>query len=70
MEHGINSFAEEAYPSFSPDGKYLFWSSERSGFNIPTKPLKRSEVEELWHSLLNGRGNIYFISIEALEAER
>jgi len=70
LEHGINSFAEEVYPNFSPDGKFLFWGSEHSGFNIPTKPLKRSEVEKLWHSSLNGRGNIYFISVEALETER
>ena len=70
LDHGINSFAEEAYPNFSPDGKLLFWSSERSVFNIPTKPLKHSEVEKLWHSSLNGRGNIYFIRVEALEAER
>jgi Tol biopolymer transport system component len=70
LEHGINSSAEEVYPSFTPDGKYLFWGSERSGFEIPSKPLHRAEVEKLWHGPLNGRGNIYFISVESLEAER
>ena len=70
LEHGINSFAEEVYPSFSPDGKFLFWGSESSGFDIPTKPLKRSQIEKLWHSPLNGRGNIYFISVDALEVEK
>lgn len=70
LEHGINSFAEEVHPSFSPDGKFLFWGSERSSFAIPTKPLNREQVEKLWNSPLNGRGNIYFISVEALEIEK
>jgi hypothetical protein len=70
LEHGINSFAEEVYPSFSQDGKFLFWGSERSSFDIPTRPLKRVAVEKLWPGMLNGRGNIYFISLEALEVER
>jgi hypothetical protein len=70
LEHGINSFAEEVYPSFTPDGRYLFWGSERSGFEIPTPRLTRAEVENRWHSPMNGRGNIYFISVEALEVEK
>jgi Tol biopolymer transport system component len=70
LEHGINSFAEEVYPSFTPDGKYLFWGSERSGFAIPTQTLTRAEIEKHWTGQLNGRGNIYFISVEALEAEK
>jgi Tol biopolymer transport system component len=68
LEHGINSSAEEVNPSFSPDGKFLFWGSERSGFEIPTRPLTRATIERLWRGTLNGRGNIYFISVEALEA--
>jgi hypothetical protein len=70
LEHGINSFAEEVYPSFTPDGKYLFWGSERSGFEIPTPRLTRTLVEKRWLSPRNGRGNIYFISVEALEVEK
>jgi Tol biopolymer transport system component len=70
LEHGINSFAEETHPSFSPDGKYLFWGSERSSANIPSAPLTRTQVERLWRTPLNGRGNIYFISIDALEIEK
>ena len=70
LEHGINSSAEEVYPSFTPDGKFLFWGSERSGFEIPSKPFTRAQVENAWHGPLNGRGNIYFISVEALEVEK
>jgi hypothetical protein len=66
LEHGINSSAEEVYPSFTPDGKFLFWGSERSPFQIPTKRLSRTEIEKSWSTPLNGRGNIYFISVEAL----
>jgi Tol biopolymer transport system component len=69
LEHGINSSAEEVNPSFSPDGKYLFWGSERSSFQIPTDPLQRRQVEARWRTPLNGRGNIYFISVHALEAK-
>ena len=67
LEHGINSSAEEVYPSFSPDGKFLFWGSERSQFEIPTQRMDRARVEKLWQGPLNGRGNIYFISVDALE---
>lgn len=68
LERGINSSAEEVNPSFSPDGKFLFWGSERSGFEIPTRPMTCVTIEKSWQGTLNGRGNIYFISVEALEA--
>lgn len=70
LEHGVNSSAEEVYPDFSPDGKFLFWGSERSPFQIPTQRLNRTLVEKLWQGSLNGRGNIYFISVDALEVNR
>jgi hypothetical protein len=70
LEHGINSFAEEVYPSFTPDGKYLLWGSERSKFEIPAHTYTRAQIEKLWTGLLNGRGNIYFIRVEALEAKK
>jgi WD40-like Beta Propeller Repeat len=66
LEHGINSFAEEVYPAFSPDGKFLFWGSERSSFEIPTKPLDRAQIDGLWSTPFNGRGNIFFISADVL----
>ena len=66
LEHGINSFAEEVYPSFSPDGKFLYWGSELSSFGIPTKRLDAAQIDSLWRTPLNGRGNIYFISTDVL----
>lgn len=70
LGHGINSSADEAAPSLTPDGKYLFFSSERSPFSVPTAhPLSYDEIERMLHSILNGHGNIYFVSREALDLE-
>jgi Tol biopolymer transport system component len=69
LEHGINTFAEEQFPVLTPDGKYLFFSSERSSFTVPTaRRLDHREMESQLHSIYNGHGNIFFISVEALEA--
>ena len=56
----------EVYPAFSPDGKFLFWGSERSSFEIPTKRLDRAQIDRLWNTPFNGRGNIFFISSDVL----
>ena len=68
LEHHINTFAEEGAPSITPDGKYVFFSSERSPFTVPTAHrLNYQEIERLLHSTLNGHGNIFYISIDALD---
>jgi len=68
LEHGINTFADEASPSITPDGRYLFFTSERSPFSVPTaKRLTHAELESMLHSTLNGHGNIFYISLEAIE---
>ncbi len=68
LEHGINSTADESAPSITPDGKYLFFSSERSPFTVPTThKLKYEEIEGMLHSTLNGHGNIFFIGVDALD---
>ena len=68
LEHHINTVAEENAPSITPDGKYLFFSSERSPFTIPTAHrLNYEEIERMLHSTLNGHGNIFYISIDALD---
>lgn len=70
LEHGINSFAEEEYPFLSPDGRYLFFSSERSVFTVPTQHrLNYKVLESLLHSTTNGHGNVYFIGVDALEVK-
>ncbi len=68
LEHDINSFAEESYPSLTPDGRYLFFSSERNPFTVPTVPrLTHAELDRKLRTLWNGQGNIFFVGIEALE---
>jgi hypothetical protein len=71
LEHDVNSFADESSPPISPDGKYLFFSSERSPFSVPTaRRLNYQQIERILHSALNGHGNIYYITLDALEIER
>jgi Tol biopolymer transport system component len=68
LEHGINSTADEGSPLITPDGKYLFFTSERSPFTVPTAhPLSYEEIERMLHSTLNGHGNIFYIGIETLD---
>jgi hypothetical protein len=68
LEHGINTFADENAPSITPDGKYLFFSSERSPFTVPAAHrLNYAEIERMLHSTRNGHGNIFYISIDALD---
>jgi hypothetical protein len=68
LEHGINTEAEEQYPFLTPDGRYLFFSSERSPFTVPVAHrLDYRELETDLHSTLNGHGNVFFIGVETLE---
>lgn len=63
----INSIAAESNPSVSPDGKYLFFTSERGFVNIPMpRRLTMREFERKLHSTLNNSGNIYQIDLNEL----
>ncbi len=63
----INSKASESSPSFSPDGKWLYFTSERSPFTVPMqKPLAGGAMAEQLHSVLSGSGNLYRIPVTAL----
>src|SRR5262249_44463849 len=67
LEHGVNTFADESSPSLTPDGRYLFFTSERSPFSVP--PAKRMNAREIDAALggtLNGHGNVFFVSVDAL----
>jgi WD40-like Beta Propeller Repeat len=67
LEHNINTVAEEEFPFLTPDGRYLFFSSERSEFTVPVaKRLDYNRLEQHLHSIYNGHGNIFFIDIEEL----
>jgi hypothetical protein len=67
LDHHINTFAEEEFPFLSPDGRYLFFTSERSPFTVPIgKRLDYDHLERHLHSIFNGHGNIFYIDAEAL----
>jgi WD40 repeat protein len=67
LERDINTFAEEEFPFLTPDGRYFFFSSERSPFTVPTaQRLKYDQLEHHLHSIFNGHGNVFFMGVEAL----
>jgi hypothetical protein len=68
LEHGINSVAEESYATLTPDGHYLFFTSERSEFDVPTlERLSYGAMERALKSIFNGHGNVYFIDAAQLD---
>ena len=63
----INSNAEESNPCVSPDGKTLYFTSERNFVSIPMKQkLNYSTLESHLHNNVNGLGDIYQIPISVL----
>jgi Tol biopolymer transport system component len=63
----INSTAEETNPSVSPDGKTLFFTSERNFISIPMQPqLTYASLETHLHNTGNGLGDIYEFPVASL----
>jgi Tol biopolymer transport system component len=70
LEHGINTFADESSPSLTPDGRFLFFTSERSPFSIPpSRPMDAREVDRVLRSTLNGHGNVFYVGVDTLGPE-
>jgi WD40-like Beta Propeller Repeat len=67
----FNTRARDYSPHISPDGRYLFFSSER-GFALDTLPyaLNYAEMEKRLRGTLNGGGNLYQIDLSTIEAFR
>ncbi|HTQ80439.1 MAG TPA: hypothetical protein VMM92_10620, partial [Thermoanaerobaculia bacterium] len=56
----INTAAGESNPSLSPDGRWLYFTSERSPFQVPMPhPLTAGDLARQLASPLNGAGNLY-----------
>src|SRR5262249_30846411 len=71
LEHNINTVADEEFPFLTPDGRYLFFSSERSPFTVPVAHrLNYKDLESDLHSIWNGHGNVFFVGVEALESPK
>jgi Tol biopolymer transport system component len=67
----INSPADELSPRITPDGKYFFWASARSDFNLtPSQPRTSAEFFRRLAGPRNGLGDIYYIDMSALKIER
>jgi len=67
----INSEGNEYSPAISPDGKYFFWSSNRSTADKPSQ--QRLDYPHLMQSLRspgNGLGDIYQIDIDVLDIKK
>jgi hypothetical protein len=65
----INSSADEGGPSFSPDGRTLYFTSERGFISVPMPhPLTARELAAGLASTLNGAGNIYRVDIGMVRA--
>jgi Tol biopolymer transport system component len=71
LEHGINTTASEGNPTMSPDGKWFYFTSERSPFEVPMKQkLTTASSNDRQQTIENGVGNIYRIPAEALQLNR
>jgi len=67
----VNSSFRDYSPRISPDGKYLFFTSEKDFSAPPWQGFKDyDELREKFHGILNGAGNIYQIELESLGIER
>ena len=68
---GINTEQDENAPSLSPDGKFLFFTSERSAFTVPAR--RRFDYQALQgalRSIQNGHGNVFYVGLDALGIDR
>jgi Tol biopolymer transport system component len=69
LEH-VNSSADEFHPALSPDGRFLYFASDR-GFRLARgeQRLGYAELEERLSGPGNGLGDIYRILIQHLDVE-
>ena len=66
----VNTSARDYSPRLTPDGKYLFFTSERNFATTPLeRPLSYQQLVRNLRSVLNGNGNIYQIGLNTLEAD-
>jgi Tol biopolymer transport system component len=63
----VDTAANESSPSLSPDGRWLYFTSERSFAVVPQPhPLTAREWQAHRASILSGAGNLYRVAIEAI----
>ncbi len=64
----INTQFRDYSPRISPDGKYLFFTSEKdfTTTGILKPPYKYKKLMDSFHGTLNGLGNIYHVELSAV----
>jgi hypothetical protein len=71
LDAPISSTANEGAPGFSSDGRWLYFSSDRSFVTLPMpRRLSAREYEAGLHGVLNGWNNIYRVPTAVLERAR
>lgn len=63
----VNSRFRDYSPRISPDGKYLFYTSEKDFTATQSQISDYRALEKNLHGILNGSGNIYSIEIKDLD---
>jgi hypothetical protein len=65
----VNSSAREYTPLVTPDGRFLFYTSERSFADAPLDTtFTAEELQTRLRQPGNGLGDIYFIELSTLDA--
>jgi Tol biopolymer transport system component len=71
LEPPINTTAAESNASFSPDGAWLYFASDRGFASIPmSRRVTAAEFERARRSLDNGFNNVYRVPAASLRAAR
>lgn len=66
----VNTPAREYAPSVTPNGKFLFWTSDRGfGTEPQAKPLSYKELADKIHGPGNGLGDLYVIDLGGVVPE-
>jgi Tol biopolymer transport system component len=60
----VNGVAADSYPFLSPDGRTLYFTSERQPTVVPAQGLTFRRLEKEWREIENGQANIYVIGAE------
>lgn len=66
LDPPINSAAEEGSPVVSPDGRFLYFTSERGAFTEHGAAYDYDHLERALHAPGNGLGDIYRVDLRAI----
>lgn len=70
LDRPVNTEAAETNPAFSPDGRWLYFTSERSYALDTSKPLSHAQLKARLRKPRNGLGDLYRVPTKVLEQKR